>query len=65
MPFTEGKTERGWGVFREKPWHLAGVFRLFQEARAKARELGPDYQVKLGQYHTGSDDFVFSTQREH
>lgn len=65
MPFTEGKTERVWGVIREKPWHLAGTYKQFQEARAKAKELGPDYRIKLGDHSVGSDDFIWTDPDAH
>ena len=58
MPFVEGKTLSGWGVYRSTPWHLAGVYVDHSEAAAKAVELGPEYLVKFGETREGTDDFV-------
>jgi hypothetical protein len=61
MPFVNGVTIKGWGVFRRSPWHLAGIYASQQEAEAKGNEMGPDYVVALGEGGLGSDDFVVVT----
>lgn len=58
MPFTEGKTLTGWGVIRSAPWDFAGLFATKGEAEAKAKELGPEYEVRHGDNREGSDDFI-------
>jgi hypothetical protein len=58
--------ERGWGVFRQEPWHLAGVFKNFIEAHRTAMQLASDYQVRLGSHALGSDQFqVFEDSNQH
>jgi hypothetical protein len=60
MPFTEGKTHQGWGVFRSSPWEFVGLFETKEQADAKAQEMGPEYQVAFGEQQEGTDNFVYS-----
>jgi hypothetical protein len=60
MPFTEGKTLKGWGVVREAPWHFAGIFQSRKDAEARAAQLGANYVVRLGEQQEGTDNFVWS-----
>jgi hypothetical protein len=53
--------KEGWGVLREKPWHLAGVFASSTEAETLQQKLGPSYVVKYGEHVAGSPDFVSQT----
>ena len=60
MPFVNGVTTTGWGVVRNDPWHLVGVYGTEAEATAKATEMGEGYEVHFGENREGSDDFVWS-----
>ena len=51
----------GWGVFRPKPWHFAGLFGSSRQAEAKAQELGVDYIVRFGELQDGTDNFEWSS----
>jgi len=53
--------KKGWGVVREHPWHLAGVFVSSLDAEALARQLGDGYVVKYGDHAVGSPEFSFSS----
>ena len=48
----------GWGVVRNAPWHLAGVYATKDVAEKKAELLGKDYVARYGSHHLGSDDFI-------
>ena len=50
--------KEGWGVVRERPWHLAGVFASSIEAEALQQKLGPSYVVKYGDHVAGSPEFA-------
>jgi len=50
----------GWGVIRNSPWHLVGVYASKDVAETKAALLGEDYESHYGSHRLGSDDFVFS-----
>jgi hypothetical protein len=54
---------RGFGVLRDSPWHLAGVFRTKAKAEALQDQLGKDYEVAFGSNRKGSDDFIVSRER--
>jgi hypothetical protein len=58
MPFTAGKTAKGWGVYRPAPWHFAGIYPSKERAEAKAQELGPQYATSYGEHQVGTDNFV-------
>lgn len=61
MPFLDPSNPgmyRGFGVIRNGPWHLAGMFLSEDQAKAKAAELGPDYEVRFGSNRYGTDDFM-------
>jgi hypothetical protein len=61
MPFTDGRTLRGWGVVREAPsWHFAGLFPTREAAETKATEMGRGYIARFGEQQEGTDNFVFS-----
>lgn len=64
MTFVNGTTVTGWGVLREDPWHLAGVYSTEAMAQTKAAELGEGYAVHLGENREGSDDFVWPASPE-
>ncbi len=48
----------GYGVLRQHPWHLVGVFRTEDEARRFAASVGVGYQVVYGSHVIGTDNFV-------
>jgi hypothetical protein len=52
--------KRGWGVLRQRPWHLAGVFASSVEAERLAQTLGAAYEVKYGDHPPGTSDFSFA-----
>ncbi|MBI3439437.1 MAG: hypothetical protein HY054_12455 [Proteobacteria bacterium] len=52
--------KKGWGVVRQQPWHLAGVFASSADAEALARQMGEGYAVKYGDHAIGSPEFSFS-----
>ncbi len=60
MPFLHGKTIKGWGVFKDAPWHFVGKYADRAQAEAKAHEMGSEYQVRLGENQEGTDNFIFS-----
>jgi hypothetical protein len=60
VPFTMGKSVKGWGVVRNSPWHFAGLYPTKQEADAKAREMGSGYVVRLGEEQVGTGIFLSS-----
>jgi len=49
---------KGWGVYRQEPWHLAGVFSTAEEAEAVRLEKGDGYKASFGSHRPGTDDFV-------
>jgi hypothetical protein len=59
MPFANGVTIAGYGVVRNAPWHVAGIYGTEAEANFKAAELGLDYQVHYGENREGTDDFIW------
>jgi serine protease Do len=48
---------RGWAVWRNKPWHLAGFFTTKPEAQRLANSMSADYQVTYGLNEIGTDHF--------
>lgn len=52
---------QGWGVLRNAPWHLAGVFPDKDQADEHRRTLGDDYEVRFGSNRYGTDDFISSS----
>jgi len=60
MPIPGEMLERGWGVFRVQPWHLAGVFTSSIDAENLALSLGPAYTIKYGEHAPGSSEFSFA-----
>ena len=54
----------GWGVMRDKPWHLAGVFEWSSEAEKMALRMGSDYKVRFGEKPCDSDLFICSEPGE-
>ncbi len=51
----------GWGVVRNNPWHLAGVYTAKESAEAEALKLGNQYEIHYGSHRLGSDDFVWDS----
>lgn len=51
----------GWGVLRQAPWHLAGVFSSSADAEKLARAMGAGYVVKYGDHAIGSQNFSFAS----
>ncbi|HDL7801233.1 TPA: hypothetical protein PXP53_004274 [Yersinia enterocolitica] len=51
----------GWGVVRNNPWHLAGVYTAKESAEAEASKLGNQYEIHYGSHRLGSDDFVWDS----
>ncbi|WP_175511169.1 serine protease [Collimonas sp. OK307] len=49
----------GYGVLRQKPRHLAGVFKTEIEAARFAISTGDGHQVIFGSHRIGSDDFIY------
>jgi hypothetical protein len=49
---------KGWGVVRNNPWHLAGVYATKDVAETKAASLGVGYEAKYGSHRLGTDDFI-------
>jgi hypothetical protein len=64
MPFVEGTTRKGWGVVRQAPWHLAGVFSTKVEADQERTKLGKDYMIRFGENQVGTDNFVSSSSED-
>lgn len=50
----------GWGVVRNNPWDLAGMFPPKEEAEAAKGRLGAAYEVRHGSRKLGSNDFIDS-----
>ena len=50
---------KGWGVIRENPWDLAGMFPTKAEADAEQVKRGSAYSVGYGARQLGSNNFVF------
>lgn len=50
----------GWGVVRNAPWSLHGVFSSKEEAESQALKAGEGYAVRYGSHRPGTDDFIFS-----
>jgi hypothetical protein len=48
----------GWGVIRNEPWDLAGMFPTKQEAEVAREKLGESYRVRYGSRKLGSNDFI-------
>jgi len=61
MPYLEGRTRRGWGVFSPAPWKFVGLFSNKLDAEKEAVKLGDNYLVRLGDNREGTDDFVWTT----
>ena len=56
----KGSAKTGWGVMRDAPWHLAGVFETIGEAEARATKLGAAYKIRYGEQPAGSDKFIWT-----
>lgn len=52
---------KGWGVYRNSPWHFVGLYQTEAEAKQVKIDKGGDYQAVFGSHRLGSDDFVHST----
>lgn len=50
----------GWGVVRNSPWSLHGVFSSKNEAESQATTAGDGYVAGYGSHKLGTDDFIFS-----
>ena len=50
-----------WAVLSKKPWSLAGIFAVREQAEAYRNELDGDYEVVFGSHRVGTDDFVYSS----
>ncbi len=61
MPIPGEMLKQGWGVLRQKPWHLAGVFASSPEAEALAQNLGASYEVRYGDHDASASSFSFTT----
>lgn len=46
-----------WVVLRPSPWRLVGVFSTEHAARKKSEIIGDGYQIQLGSYKLGSQNF--------
>jgi hypothetical protein len=58
MPIPGEMLKQGWGVLRQRPWHLAGIFTSSADAEALAQNLGPLYEVLYGEHDAGSSTFT-------
>ncbi|HYP64655.1 MAG TPA: hypothetical protein VEQ16_12235 [Acidocella sp.] len=65
MPYLQDLTIRGWGVFRDSPWHLAGVYYTEAQATAKASQLGNEYKIAYGENRDSTSDFISLEQGFH
>lgn len=50
----------GWGVVRNSPWSLHGVYATEIEALAESKVAGEDHAVRYGSHKPGTDDFMWS-----
>lgn len=50
----------GWGVVKNAPWSLHGVFSSKDEAQTEAKKAGDGYVVRYGSHKSGTDDFISS-----
>lgn len=48
----------GWGVYRDVPWHFAGIFQHKRQADERAAEMGDGCKVASGRQPIGTDDFI-------
>lgn len=64
MPIPGEMLKQGWGVLRQKPWHLAGVFTSSADAEALAQNLGPGYEVRYGEHDANASSFSFTATAE-
>ena len=55
----QGSAKTGWGVMRDAPWHLAGVFETIGEAEISAAKLGVSYKIRYGEQPAGSNKFIW------
>lgn len=60
MPIPGEMLKQGWGVLRQKPWHLAGIFASSVDAESLAQSLGPSYEVRYGEHEAGASHFSFA-----
>lgn len=49
----------GWGVIKDSPWQLVGVYATAADAAAEARRNGSDFRVLEGSYELGTQNFIF------
>lgn len=50
---------KGWGVFRNEPWHFDSLFPTEGEAQNRCAQLDSGYEVKFGARRLASDDFIY------
>lgn len=50
----------GFGVYRQDPWSLSGVFRSRSDAQSQKAQLSPEYRIGRGSHRLGSDEFILS-----
>lgn len=48
----------GWGVFKDSPWHFAGLAPTRGDAITMAADHGDGYKAAYGSHLPGTDDFV-------
>lgn len=48
----------GWGVVRNSPWSLLGVYSSREKAQAELSLSGEGHEVRYGSHAVGTDDFV-------
>lgn len=63
MPIPGDELKAGWGVLRQKPWHLAGIFSSSIDAENLAKMLGSTYAVTYGEHVHGSPDFTVKSDQ--
>ncbi|TWI52499.1 hypothetical protein IQ22_03269 [Pseudomonas duriflava] len=49
---------KGWGVFRNSPWHFVAMFNSESVADSEAIRLGGDYIVSWGAHKLGTNQFI-------
>ena len=51
---------KGWGVYRNTPWHLACVYNSEAVAVSEAVRLGQGYAVSWGAHKLGTNQFIIT-----
>ena len=57
-PLVPPRYYSGYGVYRESPWHLAGLYNERRSAERRLKKVGPEYQIAWGQVREKTDEFI-------